>query len=55
MSGRNLLGLPERQFTFPDVLEIESGIHCNDPSGGAWFGRMFEESPLTWLCLDLVL
>ena len=47
MSGRNLLGLPVRQSTFPDGLETESGIHCNDLSGGAWFDRMAEQSPLT--------
>ena len=47
MSGRNLLGLPERQFTFLDGLETQSGMHCHDPGGGAWFGRMAEQSPLT--------
>ena len=46
-SDRNLLGLRERQFTFADGLETESEIHCNDPGGGAWFGRMAEQSPLT--------
>ena len=28
MSGRNLLGLPERHSILPDGLETESGIHC---------------------------
>ena len=39
-SGRILLGLHERQFTFPDWLETELGIHCNDGHGRAWFGRI---------------
>ena len=47
MSGRNLLGQPERHFAFPDALETESGTHCNDPRGGAWLGRKAEQSPLT--------
>ena len=38
---------PERRFTFPDGLETESGIPCIDPSGGGWFGRVAEQSPLT--------
>ena len=47
MSCRNLLSLPDRQPTFPDRLETERGIPCSDPSGGAWFGRTAEQSPLT--------
>ena len=47
MSCRNLLGLPDRRSTFSDGLETEPGIHCNDPGGGGWFGRMAEQSPLT--------
>ena len=39
-SCRNLLGLRFRHSTFHDGLESESGIHCNDPGGGFWFGRM---------------
>ena len=44
MSGRNLLDLLERHSTFPDGLETESGTRCNDPGGGAWFGRKAEQS-----------
>ena len=47
MSSRKLLGLPERQCKIPDGLETESWIHCNDPGGGVWYGRMTEQSPLT--------
>ena len=47
MYCRNLLGLPDRRSSFSDGLETESGIHCNDPGGGGWFGRMAEQSPLT--------
>ena len=47
MSCRNLLGLPQRRSTFPDGLETESGIPCTDPSGGGWFVRVAQQSPLT--------
>ena len=47
MSGCNLLGLHERQVAFLDELETESGIHCNDPGGRVWHGRMAGQSPLT--------
>ena len=47
MSCRNLLGLPDRQPTFPDRLETEPGIPFIDPGGGGWFGRVAEQSPLT--------
>ena len=42
-----LVALPERRSTVPDGLETVSGIHCNDPGGGVWFGRMAEQSQLT--------
>ena len=47
MSSRSLLGLPGRHSTFPRGLETESGIHCKDPGGEAWFGPMAEQSLLT--------
>ena len=47
MSGRNLLGLPERHSILPDGLETESGIHCSDLGGGGLFGRMTEQSTFT--------
>ena len=47
VSSRNLLALPDRHFTFPGGVETASEIHCNDPGGGGWFGRMAEQSPLT--------
>ena len=48
MSCRNFLGLPDRRPTFRDRLETEPGITCRDPGAGGWFGRMAEQSPLTW-------
>ena len=45
MSCRNLLGLPDRDSSFPDRLETESGIPCIEPGGDGWFGRMAEPRP----------
>ena len=47
MSCRNLLGLPDRRLSFPDLLETEPGIPCIDLCGGGWFGPVAKQSPLT--------
>ena len=48
MSHHNLLGLLANSLRFPASLETELGANCTDPRNGSCFGRMAEQSPLTF-------